>query len=153
MLWQFLSETLPVFSLSSLTILEKKLSFIFIQYCQFSLHHSFFVCVSFFLESSLLLLFYYETLQILKCSNIKIYKHTIQCFLFLKPEAFFRKDVLQGTITAEWSAMLTNTQLDTVPTGPSAAKRRKNSRKKKSGEESNSIFLRNLKMFKTPLSI
>lgn len=152
MLWQFLSETLPVFSLGSLTTLEKKLSFIFIQYCQFSLHHSFFL--SFFLESSLLLLFYYETLQILKCSNIKIYKHTIQCFLFLKPEAsFFRKDVLQDTITAEWSAMLTNMQLDTVLTGPSAAKRRKNLRKKRSGEKSNSIFFRNLKMFKTPLSI
>lgn len=110
--------------------------------------------LSLFSGSSLLLLFYCETLQIVKCSNIKIYKHTIQCFLFLKPEAsFFRKDVLQDTITAEWSAMLTNTQLNTVLTGPSAAKRRKKLRKKRSGEKSNSIFFRNLKMFKTPLSI
>lgn len=152
MLWQFLSETLPLSSLTSLTTLEKKPSFIFIQYCHFSLLHSFFC--HFFWESSLLLLFCYETLQILKCSNIKIYKHTIQCFLFLKPEAsFFRKDVLQDTITAEWSAMLMNTQLDTVMTGPSAAERRKQLRQKRSGKTSNSIFFRNLKMFKTPLSI
>ena len=150
MQWQFLSETLPVFSLSSLTTLEKKPSFLLFSTATFLFSILF---LSFFYGSSLLL-FYYETLQIVKCSNIKIYKHQIQCFLFLKPEAsFFRKDVLQDTITAEWSAMLTNTQLNTVLTGPSAAKRRKELRKKRSGEKSNSIFFRNLKMFKTPLSI